>query len=368
MHPDYDNHYSIAGSLRGFRADQAQFGLFPLPTENTVLAAELLSRILTELGVPKDLGAICLVELRTHSGITFVINASGGGDLPDEAMDRLKTELKRAIGSNSYRISCVTLDTAAVFYSPAHTDTRTYIRESFIPSKETPDISDIDAAILDIRALPETFFGINPSGAVIGGNFTTAAAPIRRILACAVALRCDLFRPAQRVIAQQKIQTFRILANKHPYPDRGHLATNLEALCIPGGNQNQYLYQDNPNIAVSSQNAIQKHVAAAWRCADSSRYCAEPKAFNLIKTRKITGNLAGQIAIWWDHRINRYSTPNLNGGVYADFMLPCSSCCARSAQMVCGITVWPGLTSSTSQDDALLSLPTTETRLRRGSF
>lgn len=77
MHPDYEDFYSIAGSLRGFSADQAQFGSFPLPTENTVLAAELLSRAFSELGTPKNLGAICIVELRSEYGITFVINASG---------------------------------------------------------------------------------------------------------------------------------------------------------------------------------------------------------------------------------------------------------------------------------------------------
>ncbi|MCP1616797.1 hypothetical protein FBY21_1401 [Pseudomonas sp. SLBN-26] len=366
MHPDYENFYSIAGSLRGFRADQAQFGSFPLPTENTVLAAELLSRIFSELGTPKNLGAICIVELRSDYGITFVINASGGGDLPDAAMERLNTELQEAIGSSYCRISCVTLDTAAIFYSPAHADTKTYIRESFLPSKDTPDLNDVDAAIRDIRELPEAFFGINPGGAVIGGNFNTAAVPIRRILACAVALRCDLFSPAQRSIAKQRIQTFRSLADRHPYPDRGHLATNLEALCIPGGNPNQYLYRDDPNIPISSQNAIQKHVAAAWRCADSSRYCAEPKSFNLIKTRKITGSLAGQLAMWWDNRVNRYSTANLNVGVYADFMLPCSSCCARSAQIIGGITAWARPT--TSQDEPLITIPKTATRLRRGSF
>ncbi|WP_109511620.1 hypothetical protein [Pseudomonas ovata] len=366
MHSDYEQFYKIGKSLRGFKAEQARFGAFPLPTDNTLLAAELLCRAFIENDVPRHLGAICIVELRTPSAITFVVTASGGANIPDNAIDQLQLSLQEAIGSTFCRVACVTFDTAAVFYSPSHIDTRNYVLNAFVPPKATPELADLNAAIDEIKRLPNGLFGRDVHGKPIGGSFDSAVLPIRRLLGCAVALRCDLFPKAQQTMARQSIKSFCQWASRQPYGDRCNLGVHVEALCIMGGNPNQYMYRDNPNVPVSTEAAIQKHVNSAWQCADSSRFCAEPKAFNLIEVRGLKGDLAGQLAMWWDARPNRFCTPNLEGGPYTQFMLPCTSCHARSAQMVAGLAVFASAT--VTRDEPMQTQASTATRLRRGSI
>ncbi|HEY0065414.1 MAG TPA: hypothetical protein VGC21_25075 [Telluria sp.] len=356
--------YEIGTSLAGFRAEQAGFGAFPLPTENTLLAAELLCHIFARQSIPRSLGAICIVELGTAHDMTFVITASGGGDIPDVAINQLQVELQDAIGSTYRRINCLTSDTAAIFYSPSHIDTRQFIRGAFAPPKDMPDENDLRAAINELKALPYGFFGRTANDVQVGGNWNSAMLPIRSLLGCAVALRCGLFQPASQPIARQHIKNFGIWANRHPYPDRAHLATNLDALCIPGGNVHQYLYRGDPNVRISDEPTIQRPLDTAWRVADSSRYCAEPKAFNLIKTRRIQGALVGQLAMWWDERVNRFSTPNLEGSPYTNYMLPCTSCSARSAEMTGGLVPH----AMVVQEEPAKPRPAGGTRLRRGSL
>lgn len=364
MTPNTRTFYEIDKSLRGFTRELARFGHFPLPSEYTLLAAELLCRSFAENSVPRALGAIAIVELRTTDEIKFIVTASGGGDVPDVALEALQTKLQEEIGH--LRVSCLTYDTAAVFYAPSHIDTRNFVQDAFSALGAPTSLAGVDAAIAAIKGMPDGLFGFNNTGKMIGGNIKPASSAIHSLLGSAVALRCDLFQAAQRVAALNSIRNFCRWASRHAYPDREKLAINIEALCIPGGNPNHFLYQENPNIVVSTERAIQKCVDAAWACADSSRFCAEPKAFTLIRNRGIAGMLAGQLAMWWDGRPNRFCTPNLTGSPYSEYMLPCTSCAERSGQMVGGLPAYV-------PDGRALEAPTTvrphtAVRLRRNSI
>jgi hypothetical protein len=268
MHPDTRVFYHVDDTLQGFQAKVASFGAFPLPTENTILAAELLCRALMETNTPANMGAVCLVELRTQNTMRFVITASGGSSIPPAPVERLRAALQDEIGG-TLAVECVTVDTAAVFYAPAHADTTAFVQRAFVPPNAAPGLNELTAAIQAVKQMPDGNFGLSTTGQVVGW------------------------------------------LDRHPYGDRAALGENLVALALPGGNPHQYMYRENPNRAVPGHPSFQSAVTRAWTVADLNRFCAEPKAFTFIRTRTLGGGLNGQLALWWDNvRPNRYSTPN----------------------------------------------------------
>lgn len=363
MRQDIRDFFNIDASVTGFRNERAKFGAFPLPTENTILAAELLCRALNEKGVPASLGAVCIVELRAPGTIKFIITASGGGSVPAEPVRQMRAHFQDEIGS-TLTVQCLTVDTTAVFYTPAHTDTVSFVQRAFMPFNAAPGMVELNQAIQAIQHFPNGNFGFDTSGRVLNGNLTTSTTPIHRVLACAVAMRNGMFHQPTPGTARRTLQSFVRWLDRNPYGDRAALGDNLEALAIPGGNPQQYMYRENPNRPIPGHNIFQSLVNQAWTVADLSRFCAEPKAFNFIKIRNITGGLAGQLSLWWDTRPNRYSTHNLEQSPYVSYMLPCSSCRTRAVTMLAGISAYaPGV-----QELPTRGAPSTEVRPRRGSF
>jgi hypothetical protein len=345
--------YSIDTTLNAFTAQAAKFGNFPLPTENTILAAELLRRCLLEAGAPAA-GAISVVELRAAGRITFLTVASGGGIISTAVADTWEAMLRPLLESRYTTIQCTSIDTSALFYSPAHMDTVKFIKDAF-PNFALPamplDRNDLQAAIQAVNALGDGEFGLSPQNSQQMGNLTPVITAIHQLLAVAVALRINAYNSVDVGAAKQSLSQFRTTQKKYfAYLGHEEIVENVEALALRGGNPYQYAFREDPGLPVSNIKKIQAKLAEAWRVGDLNRFCAEPKAFTYIKTHGLRDPIAGQLAMWWDStRENRYKFSGSEASPYSDYMLPCSSCQARSGDIMAGV----GITALTQSEEPI---------------
>jgi hypothetical protein len=341
MLEDARQFYKIDETLSAFRSQVAKFGTFPLPTENTVLAGETLRRSLVENGAPAA-GAVCVVELRSAKGLIFLTVASGGGIIADNVVQAWQASLRPLLESSLMSVQCMGIDTAALFYSPAHVDTVNFIKAVF-PGFALPaaplDNTNLQTALQDFTALPTGELGMDYRTSQQVNNLTPVVTAVQQLLAVAVALRINAYDSANAVAARQAISSFRATQKKHfAYAGREELVENIEALALRGGNPYQFAYKEDPNKAISTVKKVQAKLAEAWRVADLNRFCAEPKVLNYIKTHGLRDPVAGQLAMWWDtSRENRYGFAGSEKSPYSDYMLPCSSCQARSGEMMAGV-------------------------------
>lgn len=326
--------HSIPLTLKAFRRVQQQFGVFPLPTEATILAAELLCVALTGRNV--DLGAVGVVEVQASGLTTFLAAASGAGQIPADAVVEWQAAVReKLINPNStlHTVSCMALTTEATFYVPAHQTTAAFIKEAFedfaIPGRPLT-YADLKTTINEIKQMPSSPFGVKPDGSVLPAGYRTEMVPVKKLLAIAVAMRIKAFDRQALADARNALDRLYAWLDRHPYPDRTALAENIGALIDP--------FRDDPNRPISTNHKVQSVLKRAWEVADLSRYCAEPKLFTYLRTVGVAGSVVGQLAMWWDStRPNRYGFPHSEKSPYASYMLPCSSCQARSGEIMAGI-------------------------------
>ena len=341
MLSDARKFYCVDGTLKAFTAQAANFAQFLLPTENTILAAEILRRSLMENGAPAA-GAVSVVELRAAGRVTFLTVASGAGIISNNVTAAWQAMLSPLIESTLLSVQCMTIDTAAIFYSPGHIDTINFIKGAF-PAFALPAMplnrNDLQTAIQTFNALPLGELGISKDTSQQVNNLTPVVTAVHQLLAVAVAIRINAYNSADIAAIKQTLTQFRLAQkNSFPYSGREEMVDNLEALALRGGNPLQYAYQENPNTVISSIKKIQAKLAESWRVADLNRFCAEPKAFTYIKSHGLRDPIAGQLALWWDSsRENRYGFPGSELSPYSDYMLPCSSCQARSGDITAGV-------------------------------
>lgn len=189
--------HSIPLTLKAFRRVQQQFGVFPLPTEATILAAELLCVALTGRNV--DLGAVGVVEVQASGLTTFLAAASGAGQIPADAVVEWQAAVReKLINPNStlHTVSCMALTTEATFYVPAHQTTAAFIKEAFedfaIPGRPLT-YADLKTTINEIKQMPSSPFGVKPDGSVLPAGYKTEMVPVKKLLAIAVAMRIKAF-------------------------------------------------------------------------------------------------------------------------------------------------------------------------------
>lgn len=333
--------YAIDELMSAFKGAKSDFANFPLPTEKTILAAELLRRWLMETNSPSA-GAVAVVELHCGTRVTFLTVASGGGLISDNVVRLWEGALAPMLQNSFQSIQCTAINSAAIFYSPAHKDTETFIKAAF-PNFALPAMplgaNDLKAATDAVKALPAGEFGMNYETSQQVGNLNPTTEAVQKMLAVAVALRINAYNSADLPKVRESLDAFRKAQEAHfPYSGREEFIDNIEALALRGGNINQYAFRENPGKAISNIRKIQSKLDDAWRVADLNRFCAEPKAFTYIKTHGIRDFLAGQLAMWFDpSRPNRYNFPGSEDGPYSDYMLPCTSCQTRSAEMLSDI-------------------------------
>jgi hypothetical protein len=329
--------YNIMPTLAAFAAQAANFGTFPQPTEDTVLAAETLIACLQQNNAP-NAGAICIAELRSARGVRFIAVASGGGIIPNNVHGAWQAMLAPLLQGFFQTVQCDVLDTAAIFYSPLHADTVQFIQQGF-PGFALPamplDTPELQQAVQNLNALPTGPFGVNYQNSLPLPNLAPTTTALHETLAVAVALRINAFNRANVANARDEIDQLRNRQQRHfPYAGREELIENLEALALLGQGGNLFPYSEDPQKPISNVRAVQAKLTNAWRVADLNRFCAEPKMFTYIKAYGLRDPVAGQLALWWDTvRPNRYA---IAGAPF--YMLPCTSCQARSAEMMLGIT------------------------------
>lgn len=324
--------HEIPATLAAFRRVRGQFGAFPLPSRATILAAELLCSALTGRNV--NIGAVGVVEVEARGMTTFLAVGSGAGRIPADVVVDWQTRVGEAF-CTPHTVSCMALTTEATFYVPAHQSTVEFIRQAFphfaIPGSPLGP-NDLTTAIDEVRKMPSSPFGLTIDGAVLPAGYAKSIAPVKKLLAVAVAMRIRAFDLRALADAKKSLDKFCTWLERHPYGDRDSLAENIRALVDP--------FHDNPNRPISTIGQIQSVVTHAWNVADLSRYCAEPKLFTYLRTVLPPGAVVGQLAMWWDStRPNRYGFPGSEKSPFASYMLPCSSCFARSAEIMAGIPV-----------------------------
>lgn len=364
--PQTRTDFDVEATRHAFAGHAADMAQFPMPSAGTIVAAEMLARSLTETSAP-DLGAVGVAEYTATGLTTYYAVSSGFGEIPDATITDWNLRLNQL--ANSFHTVCgLGLRTHAIFYSPAHVDTVRFI-EAGVPAfdigaRRVVD-TDVDAALTGLRGLPDS-----PIGTTAGGDTLPNLAPtkdaIQRLLSCAVAVRIDATNGiAGSRLIQGKLRSIIPWLDNHAYGDRANLARNIEALANTGGHPAQFRFQENPNLPISTQRAIQRILDNAWRVADLNRFCAEPKLFTYLGVTRTPGALTGQVAMWWDSaRPNRYK---LNGdpGIWADYMLPCTSCQGRSTTMLAGLATTP---PTENELPTLVLTNKAQTRQRRNSI
>lgn len=372
MHNDLLEDFAINRTLRAFQRQAANFGTFPMPADTTVLGGETLHRCLKENDAPAA-GAISIVELRSAGKHTFIAVASGRGVIGEDVGKAWQALMRTALGGSYTTVDCLVLETSAIFYSPAHTDTVKFITDAFpgfvLPASPL-DTPDLTLALQNLNNLPDGKFGHNAATGNQLGDMRPTLNAIHELLAVAVALRINAFNSANANAARVTVAGFRAAQNgKFGFAGRQNFVDNIEALALRGGNPNTYAYQDDPEKPISDIRSIQSKVGQAWRVADLNRFCAEPKAFTYIKTYGLKDPVAGQLAMWWDSaRPNNYTFPGSDKGPYSDYMLPCTSCRARSAVMMAGVLLAAAAPLEMREEPTAHVVEQPMQRARRASF
>ncbi|QYF94006.1 hypothetical protein KY495_01855 [Massilia sp. PAMC28688] len=345
LHIDDEEQFQVSQTIREFRLRRREMGQFPLPNPSTVVAAELLARSLMDMNAP-DLGAVGVAEVTANGLTTYIATSSGFGMLPDDVIRQWSAYLTATLENSYQKVSCMSLRSHAIFYAPAHMDTIRFITQAFpaFEGRHQPiSQANVDAAALALRRLPQdTPFGTDLAGGPQLVGYGPAMTAIRMALACAIGVRINAAgaEDARRNVLAA-LDRLNDELEDAPYGDRYMLAQNLAALANSGGHPEQFRYRENPLQSISAVTKIQGVLTDAWRVADLNRFCAEPKLFTYLANKGQPGRLTGQVAIWWDRtRTNNYC-PAPGTGVWADYMLPCTSCQNRSQQMLQGIPVGP---------------------------
>lgn len=345
LHFDDEDQFQVTQTIREFRLRRREMGHFPLPNPSTIVAAELLARSLMDMQAP-DLGAVGVAEVTANGLTTYIATSSGFGMLPNDVIVQWSAYLTGTLENSYQKVSCMSLNSHAVFYAPAHMDTIRFITQAFprFDGRHQPiSQANVGAAALALRQLPEEApFGTDAAGNVLQAGYGPATSAIRMALACAIGVRINAAGAddARRNVLDA-LERLNDELERAPYGDRYMLAQNLAALANSGGHPEQFRYRENPLQPISPVIRIQSVLNDAWRVADLNRFCAEPKLFTYLANKGHPGRLTGQVALWWDRtRQNNYS-PSPGTGVWADYMMPCTSCQNRSQQMLQGIPVGP---------------------------
>lgn len=328
--------YEPEATVAAFQKQGGEMGQFPLPNQTTVIAAEMLSEAMEDSKCP-NLGAVGVAEYTAEGLVTYVAVSSGFGTIPQATVDVWNRDLEMFLENAFTRVAGMSLKTHAIFYTPLHKDAVSFVAKGVagFNGKSRPlRPSDVDEAVHAFGAVPDSAFGTDTGGKQLG-NMAPVRDAVQKALSCAVGARIGgAGSLGDHRLVVTKLKELAETLKTHTAEDHKRLAAHISALAVPGGHADQFLYAEEPKDKALTQQAFKKIVNLAWRVADLNRFCAEPKLFTYVKSARLPGALTGQVAFWWDSsRRNNYKLTD-DPGIFADFMLPCSSCQERSGEMV----------------------------------
>lgn len=360
-------------------------GAFPPPTEETIIAAEVIKERLKQLKVD-DTMAVSVTHLENqfdgkrlfvvapsgdHPGLSRLLHRPTVDSALDLALRSFNDKNNKKYDNSDASFALVShLDT---LYNPMHSVSQDFFKVAF-GSSWTPSAGVTATAISSALA----YFG-NTLFTTLG-DFATEKTQnlssknkkqaLAGPLASALALRMEIVPHGDVPAAVRSVRTFMRdaktkakTANKAKFTDYVAFMDRLlvpPCLAIDGSLVDPFpltkLATNDKDLDNLSDQAI-----TAWGGGPFGRYCAEPKAYGFIRNRfgifdqgggKWKGNLKvlGQLAFWYSDypqstqqartfkvkSIIADSGSNIAQGNGA-YMVPCSSCASRSGSMVAGL-------------------------------